>query len=61
MKIRCSACGEWFKEQDLVYLDQLNGLKHKYCYSGHIDFIKDAGTYKEMLEKYVFFQEDIVQ
>jgi len=58
-KLRCPLCEGLFKKHDLVIMDYLNGLKHKACFEYYslTDSIQDEGIYKEIINKYDFFQK----
>lgn len=57
MTCLCGECKELLKKEDQVILNEMNCLAHKTCYRFAASFIKDSGTYSDMIEKYWFFQE----
>lgn len=54
-RVHCGVCGEFFKDDDTVFLDESNTMTHKGCYNLPSDLIKDIGTYKAIIEKHPFF------
>ncbi len=46
-----------FSNNAKVVLDSLNSLIHMKCYAPSDYDLKDQGTYKEIIEKYDFFEE----
>jgi len=57
MKIRCPECKNYFNNKEQLYLDTLNTLRHKSCYSYSLEYIKDSGTFGELKNKYFFLNE----
>lgn len=55
-RLRCGKCRKVVKYKDWIYLDTFNTLIHQKCYSPTYD-IKDRGTFKEIVNKYSFFDE----
>lgn len=58
-KIYCPICREVFQETDVVLLDFINTVSHLACYTNSFDLVTDMGTFKELVEKYPFFQERV--
>ncbi len=56
-RLRCPHCQRYYKNNDPVVLDDWNTVIHMKCYSVNDFNIKDKGTYKEIIEKYDFFEE----
>jgi hypothetical protein len=59
MKIHCAGCRDVLKDEDVVIMDQMNGLTHKFCYDLVAEWIKDVDTYQNLKEKYWFFREKV--
>lgn len=55
-RLRCGRCHELVKYKDYVYLDRINTVIHKRCYSVRLD-VKDRGTFKEIVDKHSFFDD----
>lgn len=53
----CPKCHEYYKEDDACMLDLNHSVLHAECYAGNHMEIIDRGTYREILEKYSFFEE----
>ena len=58
MKIHCGGCHAQLEDDDIIIMDQVNGLTHRCCYFYHDDFIKTIDMFKNIKEKYWFFVED---
>ncbi|MGD6796273.1 hypothetical protein [Metabacillus indicus] len=56
MDILCAYCQTGFQENDKIIKDDLNTLCHLACYALESDYIRDIDTYKNILEKYWFYQ-----
>ncbi|MCQ6282271.1 hypothetical protein [Bacillus sp. EB600] len=49
----CEVCGKPFKRNDMVNTDTLfTQIKHSKCFNFKPEFIKDTGTYEEIVNKY---------
>lgn len=49
----CMVCLEPFKKDDQVFTDNLfTQIQHASCFIYRKEFIKDAGTYEEIVNKY---------
>lgn len=57
MAARCPVCENYFKSGDLIHLDDFNSMRHRECYEHEPKYIKDTGTYHEIIEKYSFFRD----
>lgn len=55
-RLCCGECGQVVKYKERVYLDTYNTVIHQKCYKPNRD-IKDRGTFKEIVNKYSFFEE----
>lgn len=55
-RVYCGICHGLVKYKDHVYLDTLNTVIHQRCYNARFD-MKDKGTFKEIVNKYSFFDE----
>lgn len=54
----CKNCKQHYRYDDLVVLDEWNSILHETCYKELTHFkINDRGTYREIVEKYDFFEE----
>jgi hypothetical protein len=51
----CIFCRYELKADHYVYLDGLNGIVHEACSQWERDFIKDQGTYEEIVAKYPLY------
>ncbi|QOR65794.1 hypothetical protein IM538_18590 [Cytobacillus suaedae] len=59
-KLRCPVCREYVRSNDLVFLDQFNGIRHQTCEQPEqLMHLKDTdkGTFIELVDKYSFFKE----
>lgn len=56
-RLRCPRCNRYFKNKDRVFLDEMNSVIHKRCYTLDTFPIKNRGTYREIIVQYDFFQE----
>ncbi|GGJ98555.1 hypothetical protein GCM10007063_21060 [Lentibacillus kapialis] len=54
--MHCPVCGEIYKNDDVVLLDEGNGTTHRKCYNKNSEQIKDVGSYREITNKYDFFE-----
>ncbi|HYK74857.1 MAG TPA: hypothetical protein VEV44_17325 [Pseudoneobacillus sp.] len=59
LRILCPVCRNAYTEDDYVLLDDIYTITHSSCYTYSLEFIIDKGTFKEIIEKYPFFQEKI--
>ncbi|OHR73743.1 hypothetical protein HMPREF3291_18280 [Bacillus sp. HMSC76G11] len=59
MIIHCGKCKIKLLNEDLVVMDDLNILRHKGCYIYNPKFVKEIDTYKNIKDKYWFFQETV--
>jgi len=57
-KLNCGVCHKVLKDNDMVFLDELNTVVHIGCYSSETNLpMKDIGSYRSIVEKYDFFHE----
>lgn len=57
MPLRCPECKLEVRDDDMIVLDEMNTINHKNCYKYAVKYIKDMGTYQEIINKYPFFRE----
>lgn len=57
MALRCPECKLEVKDDDMVVLDETNTINHRNCYKYPVKYIKDIGTYREIIHKYLSFRE----
>lgn len=58
VRLCCGNCRELVRLNERVYLDEINTVIHMRCYHSSYAFrIKDRGTYREIIEKYSFFDD----
>lgn len=55
-RLRCPRCNRYYKNKDRVFLDEMKTVIHQRCYTLDTLPICDRGTYKELIDKYDFFQ-----
>jgi len=57
----CMACRKPFKRNDKVYTDTMfTQILHVKCFIYKREFIKDTGTYQEIVEKYPLYQRSFI-
>ena len=56
-RLRCPKCNRYYLNKDLVFLDELNTVIHQRCFTSFFFPIKDRGTYRNVIEKYSFFDD----
>jgi hypothetical protein len=55
----CIFCEDEMKVGQYVYMDGLNGIVHAACSQWKREFIKDAGLYEEIVNKYPLYFEKL--
>ncbi len=60
--VRCPVCTNIFNSDDYVFLDFLNTIYHQGCFYDLLNQppMNDCGTFLEIVHKYVFFHELII-
>ncbi|PGY11128.1 hypothetical protein [Bacillus sp. AFS031507] len=57
----CMVCNEPFKRKDLVYTDTMfTQIQHVKCFIYKPEFIKDTGTYEEIVNKYPHYKRPFI-
>lgn len=57
----CEGCLRPFKRTDLVYTDTFGTqIQHVRCFFFKPEFIKDSGTYEEIVNKYPSYKESFI-
>lgn len=56
-RVHCGNCRIPLQDDDVVVLNWLNTLTHMNCYQQPTEKITDIGTYKQIINKYWFFEE----
>ena len=57
----CEFCRKPFKRNDLVYTDTMyTQIQHAKCFIYKPEFIKDKGTYEEIVNKYPEYKRSFV-
>lgn len=58
MRVRCCNCKETVRLKERVFIDELNTIVHQKCYPSSVFLSKkDSGTFREIIERYSFFEE----
>lgn len=60
VKICCGVCHVQLNNADVVTLDFFNTLHHYACLGADVDLITEIATYKNIKEKYWFFQDKMI-
>jgi hypothetical protein len=55
----CGVCMKEMKKGQFVILDRTNAIQHAKCSRWKEDFIKDKGTYEEIVYKYPHYFEGL--
>lgn len=57
----CNVCGKPFKRTDKVYTDTMfTQIQHAKCFMYRPEFIKDRGTYEEIVNKYPDYRRSFI-
>lgn len=57
----CMVCRKPFKRNDQVYTDTMaTQIQHVKCFIYKPEFIKDTGTYEEIVNKYPNYQRNFI-
>lgn len=56
-RLRCPKCKRYFLSKDRVFIDEMNTVLHQRCYTPDSLTIKQRGTYREIIDKFDFFNE----
>lgn len=57
----CTVCKKPFKRTDLVYTDTMfTQIHHAQCFIYKPEFIKDTGTYEEIVNKYPNYKKSFI-
>jgi hypothetical protein len=57
----CMVCEEPFRKNDIVHTDTMfTQIQHAKCFIYKDQFIKDTGTYEEIVNKYPRYKEAFV-
>jgi hypothetical protein len=55
----CGVCTRKMRKGQIVILDRTNAIQHAKCSIWKADFIKDKGTYEEIVNKYPHYFEGL--
>ncbi|UOQ45405.1 hypothetical protein MUN89_05515 [Halobacillus salinarum] len=61
LKLYCRHCQKYFQADDQVALNEMNTVLHMDCPDEEGLLIKDEGTFREIMEKYQFFDNVLIQ
>lgn len=54
----CNICRKRYIDKDKVFLDVFNTVTHQRCYEFESDIkLKDLGSFKEIVNRYDFFEQ----
>ncbi|MEY2195758.1 hypothetical protein AB7942_23945 [Neobacillus sp. BF23-41] len=57
----CMVCKKPFKRNDMVHTDTMfTQIQHVKCFIYNPEFIKDTGTYEEIVNKYLNYQKNFI-
>lgn len=57
----CMVCYEPFKRTDKIYTDTMfTQIQHAKCFIYSPEFIKDKGTYEEIVKKYLQYKKSFI-
>ncbi|MGM0853071.1 MAG: hypothetical protein ACQEWI_10730 [Bacillota bacterium] len=59
-KIRCMHCKEYYQPQDQVALNYANSILHFDCPGNENLPIVDEGTFEEIVKRYPFFSDSLL-
>jgi hypothetical protein len=57
-RLGCPVCGRYYRDKEIVLVDEMNTVIHPKCFDTESAFfIKDSGSYREIVDRYAFFSE----
>lgn len=56
-RLKCPHCRSFYKNSDIVVLDEMNTVIHMSCHTKTDFEVKDRGTYRSIIGKYEMFKE----
>lgn len=61
MQPHCEVCEKPFKRKDIVHTDTMfTQIQHVKCFIYKPEFIKDTGTYEEIVNKYPTYKKNFI-